>query len=72
MSPKDPCVKGLFPRVVLLGDCGTFKRGALAEGLQVIEGMHLFFLLPVHEVKSFAHSHYDVLPQAKNYGAKLS
>jgi hypothetical protein len=23
-------------------------------------------------VKSFAHSHYDVLPQAKNYGAKLS
>jgi hypothetical protein len=41
MSAKDPCDKGLFPRVLLLGDGRTFKRWSLMGGLQVIGTMPL-------------------------------
>jgi hypothetical protein len=34
MFPKDPCVKGLVPSVVLLGSGGTFKRWGSVRGLQ--------------------------------------
>lgn len=43
LFPKSPCVKGMVPKMALLGGGRTFKRQGLveglAEGLQVTEGV---------------------------------
>jgi hypothetical protein len=40
-SPKVLCVKGLFPRVALLGDSGTFRRWGIMNGPEVMGGVPL-------------------------------
>jgi hypothetical protein len=41
MSPKGPCVNGVFPKITLLRGGGTFKRRGLLGGLLVLCDMPL-------------------------------